>query len=125
MRLVTVIAELLRNFVHGPMTIRFPYESIPIAEGYRGQHRYDIEQCISCGLCARVCPNKAIEMIPVERSDGSEKSYPKIDMSKCCFCGLCEDICPKEALTLTQELPVATLDPDSLVIHPSASDAAE
>lgn len=111
------------NLFRRPMTIQFPHESIPIADGYRGKHHYDSSKCVSCKLCARVCPNKAIEMVPC--SDDSEKLYPKIDMSKCCFCGLCEDVCPTGALTLTQELPVATTDPDSLLLSPSAAPEAE
>lgn len=125
MKLITVLMEMLRNLFHRPMTIQFPKETIPIADGYRGKHHYDISRCVSCRLCARICLNRAIEMVEMEGPDGSEKAYPRIDMSKCCFCSLCEDICPTGALTLTQELPVATMDPDSLILYPSSTDAVK
>jgi formate hydrogenlyase subunit 6/NADH:ubiquinone oxidoreductase subunit I len=91
---VSIIRELLGNLLKKPMTVRFPQESIPIAEGYRGEQQYDIDKCISCGLCARVCPNMAIRMVetPEEHRQKYPKTYPQIDLGKCCFCGLCQDI---------------------------------
>lgn len=102
------------------MTIRFPYESIPIPEGYRGEHTYDIDKCISCGLCAKICPNKAIEMVelPEKYKEKYPKKYLKIDLGKCCFCGLCQDICPKDALKLTKNFFLATPDPSTLIKYP-------
>ena len=111
----------MKNLVTKPMTVRFPHEKVPISERYRGEHEYDIDKCVSCGLCARICPNRAIEMLEVEQADGTEKSYPQIDMSKCCFCALCEDVCPTDALRLTTEIPEAVFDPDTLIKYPSAS----
>ncbi len=107
-----IILKLIRNLFQKPLTVRFPHESIPIAKGYRGKHEHNMDKCVSCGLCAKICPNKAIEMVEV-----AGKKYPKIDLSKCCFCGLCQDICPVKALKLTQEIPQATPDPSSLIIE--------
>jgi ech hydrogenase subunit F len=53
---------LLGNLLKKPMTVRFPQESIPIAEGYRGEQQYDIDKCISCGLCQDICPKDAIKL---------------------------------------------------------------
>jgi len=90
------------------MTVRFPHESIPIPDGYRGEHTFDMEKCISCGLCAKICPNKAIELIeaPEDLRNIYKKTYPSIDLGKCCFCGLCEDICSKDAIKLTKFFPL-------------------
>ena len=45
--------------------------------------------CIGCGLCAKVCPNGAIEMVD---------NLPVIDYSKCTGCKLCKDKCPKKCI---------------------------
>ena len=45
--------------------------------------------CVSCGICAGVCPQKCIE------SHYNKGSYlPKIDDSKCINCGICYKLCP-------------------------------
>jgi len=95
-----IVPRLLKNLIKKPMTVRFPNESIPIPEGYRGEHEYDKGKCISCGLCAKVCPNRAIEMVQSENG----RKYPVIDIGKCCFCGLCQDVCHTGALKLTKNL---------------------
>ena len=102
------------------MTVRFPHESIPIPEDYRGEHKFDIDKCLSCGICSKICPNRAIEMIkaPISQKDSYPKSYPKIDIGKCCFCGLCQDICPSKALTLTNNVFLSTFDASTVIVNP-------
>ena len=115
-----ILPKLLQNLFSKPMTVRFPHESIPIPEGYRGEHTYDMDKCISCGLCANICPNKAIEMVeaPKEYKDKYPKTYPKIDLGKCCFCGLCQDICAKDAISLTKNVFLSTFDESNVIRYP-------
>ncbi|MCD6461352.1 MAG: NADH-quinone oxidoreductase subunit I [Thermoplasmata archaeon] len=112
--------KIFNNLVSRPMTVRFPHEAIPIPEGYRGEHEYFIDKCISCGLCAKICPNRAIEMVesPEEIRERYPKTYPEIDLGKCCFCGLCQDICPKDALKLTKNFFLSTFDKNSTIKPP-------
>ncbi|MHC1589330.1 MAG: NADH-quinone oxidoreductase subunit D [Candidatus Hecatellaceae archaeon] len=98
------------------MTFNFPPE-MPLTEGFRGRHVLDMEKCVGCGLCEKICPNLAITM--VERGEADEKrSYPQVDYGKCCFCGLCEDICPREALKLSHFPFIVVLGRDALVYPP-------
>ena len=117
---IGMIPRLFQNLVNRPMTVSFPKESIPIPEDYRGEHKYEIDKCISCGLCARICPNRAIEMVeaPASQKGKYPKRYPKIDLGKCCFCALCQDICPKDALRLTNNVFLATFDPSTVIRDP-------
>jgi len=115
-----ILPKLVHNLFSKPMTVKFPHESIPIPDGYRGEHHYDIDTCICCGLCAKICPNRAIEMVDVSKEYKKKypKKYPKIDLGKCCFCGLCEDICPKDAIRLTKNVFLSTFDKSTVIKSP-------
>jgi NADH-quinone oxidoreductase chain I len=120
-----MLVEVTRNLFSKPMTVQFPRQSIPIADGYRGEQMLDIDKCTSCGLCFRICPNRAIEMIaaPDEHKNRYSEEYPRIDLGKCCFCGLCQDICPKGCITLTKSFFLSTFDPNSVIKDPFPSEA--
>ena len=54
------------------MTVRYPEEVIELPDGYRGMIVYHRELCISCSLCAMICPADAIKMYleQVPRAEG-------------------------------------------------------
>ena len=122
-----MLFEVTRNLFSKPMTVQFPRQSIPIPDGYRGEQIVDIDGCTSCGLCFRICPNRAIEMVaaPDEYKNKYSKEYPRIDLGKCCFCGLCQDICPKGSITLTKSFFLSTFDPNSVIKDPFPSGAVK
>ncbi len=97
------IQVTIENLFKRALTIRYPHQKIEAAERFRGEHSFDISKCKSCGLCERICPSRAIEMIEIKG-----KKYPKIDMGKCSFCGLCTEICPFGALKLTKNFSLAS-----------------
>ncbi len=45
--------------------------------------------CIGCGICAKNCPQEAIEL---------ENNLAKIDYEKCVNCGICAEKCPTKAI---------------------------
>lgn len=120
MSMVKTIEVLFETLFSKPMTVKFPYEAIEIPEDYRGEHELDIDKCVSCGLCAEICPNRAVEMVelPEEHKEKYPKTYPRLDLGKCCFCGLCQDICPRKCLKLTKNVFLATPDPSAVIKNP-------
>ena len=68
------------------------------------------------GICKKVCPARAIEMVEV---DG--KSRPQLELSKCIFCYQCADSCPKKAIKRSGIFELATTDKSTLCIKPKLS----
>jgi len=58
----------------------------------------DYDKCISCGTCAKVCPERAINM---KEKDG--KTRPVVDLDYCKGCGLCATECPVKAIKMELE----------------------
>jgi NADH-quinone oxidoreductase subunit I len=105
----------------GIATVQYPHTTIPIPDNGRYQLYNEIDDCIVCDKCAKVCPVDCIEIeairSPVEfgkTSDGTPKKIYAakfdIDMGKCCFCGLCTTVCPTECLTMTKVFDFSTYD---------------
>jgi formate hydrogenlyase subunit 6/NADH:ubiquinone oxidoreductase subunit I len=99
---------------NGHVTLQYPHEKLEIPENGRYQLDIEIDDCIVCDKCAKICPVDCIEIEAIKSpelirntSDGSPvRLYAAkfdIDMAKCCFCGLCTTVCPTECLTMNSE----------------------
>ena len=67
----------------------------------RSSPRLHKSECVGCGLCANVCPAKAIEIVEKKAS---------IDKSKCIRCFCCQEFCPKGAMKVRRPLPARILN---------------
>ncbi len=105
----------------GIATIQYPYEMQPIPDTGRYRLHNEIDDCIVCDKCAKVCPVNCIDIEPIrateeigKTSDGTSKRIYAarfdIDMGKCCFCGLCTTVCPTECLTMTKVFDFSVTD---------------
>ncbi len=112
----------------GVVTTRYPYESIPVPDNGRYRLHNEMEDCIVCDLCAKVCPVDCIAIDPIKStveigktSDGSTRRIYAatfdIDMAKCCYCGLCTTVCPTESLTMTKAYDYSEFDIRNMVYH--------
>jgi NADH-quinone oxidoreductase subunit I len=110
---------------NGTNTIQYPSQELPVPEVGRYQLDVEIDDCIVCDLCAKICPVdcitidsiKATELIGLT-SDGSPKRIHAatfdIDMAKCMYCGLCTIVCPTECIVMTNEYDVSVPSIDLL-----------
>ncbi|WP_292946646.1 MULTISPECIES: 4Fe-4S dicluster domain-containing protein [unclassified Mucilaginibacter] len=103
-------------------TIQYPKQALPVPEVGRYQLDVEIDDCIVCDLCAKICPVNCIDIESIkstqgvigETSDGSKKMLYAakfdIDMAKCMYCGLCTIVCPTECITMTNQYDRTVFD---------------
>ena len=100
--------------LEGTNTIQYPHQKLPIPEVGRYQLDVEMDDCIVCDLCAKVCPVNCIDIESIkateaigQTSDGTTKRLYAakfdIDMAKCMYCGLCTIVCPTECIVMTNQ----------------------
>lgn len=105
----------------GHVTLQYPHQTITVPETGRYQLDCEIDDCIVCDKCAKICPVDCIEIEAIKSpelirttSDGSpvrlHAAKFDIDLAKCCFCGLCTTVCPTECLTMNSEYDYSVSD---------------
>ncbi|RMD59762.1 4Fe-4S dicluster domain-containing protein [Candidatus Parcubacteria bacterium] len=57
--------------------------------------RTNLEICIGCGTCERVCPENAVAMYHT-----AQGIKPRTDYDYCKGCGLCASECPVKAIKM-------------------------
>jgi formate hydrogenlyase subunit 6/NADH:ubiquinone oxidoreductase subunit I len=120
-RSLNVQAANYFEVANGMTTFQYPHEVMPMPDHGRNKLHNEMDDCIVCDKCAKICPVDCIEIEPIKAteevgraSDGSPiRLYAAkfdIDMAKCCYCGLCTTVCPTECLTMTNEIDYSTFD---------------
>lgn len=109
----------------GTNTIQYPAQQLPVPEVGRYQLDVEMDDCIVCDLCAKICPVDCITIDSIkateaigQTSDGTTKRIYAakfdIDMAKCMYCGLCTVVCPTECIVMTNEYDVSVQSLDLL-----------
>ena len=108
-----MVKELLAHLFRKPATSKYPFVKAEVPEGFRGKQVYDPNLCISCGLCSRDCPAKAIEMVEV-----NGKRSPLFHLDLCIFCYQCAESCPRNAIKSSEFFELAAINKSDLVVKP-------
>lgn len=105
--------EALIHVFRKPATQKYPEVKLDVPDGFRGRQIFNIKLCVSCGLCARDCPAKAIEMVDVEG-----KKRPLFHLDLCIFCYQCAESCPRNAIKASGIFELASTNKSDLVVKP-------
>lgn len=111
--------------LEGTNTIQYPHQKLPIPEVGRYQLDVEMDDCIVCDLCAKVCPVNCIDIEAIkateaigQTSDGTTKRLYAakfdIDMAKCMYCGLCTIVCPTECIVMTNQYDKSVVEINEL-----------
>ena len=98
----------------GAATVQYPREKEAPPIRARGVIALREDNCTSCMLCARSCPDWCIyieghkELAPPRRAGGAPRKVNKldrfdIDYALCMYCGICVEVCPFDALFWSPE----------------------
>ncbi|MGA8904119.1 MAG: LAGLIDADG family homing endonuclease [Candidatus Bathyarchaeia archaeon] len=85
--------EGIKHIFKRTFTMKYPYQKILLPKGFRGRHQLYMDKCTGCGICAWICPERCISMVPVtdqkEYPQNPEKRFPQYWYARCCFCHFC------------------------------------
>lgn len=109
-----MIKEVFLRIFSKPATGKYPLIKAKVPENFRGKQIFNIDLCVSCGLCSRDCPSGAIEMVDV---DG--KRRPLFHLDLCVFCYQCADSCPRNAIQPSAIFEIASGKKTDLVLKPT------
>jgi len=119
--LVKGLATTARSLTRHTHTAEYPDVSPALPPRSRGVIALTEENCTSCMLCARECPDWCIyidshkEELPATTPGGRARQRNvldrfAIDFSLCMYCGICIEVCPFDALHWSPEFEYAEVD---------------
>jgi len=119
--LIKGLATTARTLSRPTHTAEYPDTKPALPPRSRGVIALTEENCTSCMLCARECPDWCIyidshkETLPATTEGGRERQRNvldrfAIDFSLCMYCGICIEVCPFDALFWSPEFEYSELD---------------
>jgi NADH-quinone oxidoreductase subunit I len=96
----------------------YPELPVPVANRFRGFHRFDLTTCIACERCARDCPVDCIYVGKerVEGRKGFRVTSFVIDYTKCMFCALCTENCPVDCIFMGSTYDLSCYSRDGCIV---------
>ena len=115
------LATTARALMRPSHTAEYPDVKPDLPPRSRGVIALLTENCTSCMLCARECPDWCIyieshkEEVPSAEPGGKARQKNMldrfaIDFSLCMYCGICIEVCPFDALFWSPEFEYAEFD---------------
>ncbi|MBC9956257.1 NADH-quinone oxidoreductase subunit I [Yimella sp. cx-51] len=119
--LVSGMVTTARTALRPAHTQHYPDEKPALPPRSRGVIALLADNCTSCMLCARECPDWCIyidshkETIPPATEGGRARQQNvldrfAIDFSLCMYCGICVEVCPFDALYWSPHFEYAETD---------------
>lgn len=125
MKIVTMVADVLRSLWHRPVTRQYPFEKQPAPERLRGKLHYDPERCTGCCLCSKECPADALELITLDKKE--KRFVLRYHADRCTYCAQCVQNCRFSCLEMASqewELAAGSKEPFTIYYGEEADVAA-
>ncbi|MGH7163408.1 MAG: NuoI/complex I 23 kDa subunit family protein [Planctomycetota bacterium] len=99
-----------------PYTLQYPEEVPQIPSTERGLHNFEIDKCIACDQCAKICPVDCIAIEAEAKGKHARLLKFEIDYTKCLFCALCCEPCPTECIHMGPTFDLVGYTRDEVII---------
>ena len=112
----------MRNMLRGPITVKYPYEKLPLPKRARWAvvpvlDAAGAPKCTACMACVRACPDHIFGLDVTTREDKTKHidrfSY---EIGACMMCGLCVEACPFDAIAMGQDYELAVYSKEALTV---------
>lgn len=100
-----------------PYTLQYPEELPDIPPAERGLHNFEIDKCIACDQCAKICPVDCITIEAEAKGKHARILKYQIDYTKCLFCALCCEPCPTECIHMGPTFDLVGYTRDEVIIN--------
>jgi NADH-quinone oxidoreductase subunit I len=113
--LFTGLAVTLRHMLRRSTTRQYPEVQPVLPPRSRGVIALHADNCTSCMLCARECPDWCIYIDSHKEKGEDGRAHNEldrfaIDFSLCMYCGICIEVCPFDALFWAPTFDYAAYD---------------
>src|SRR5262244_4669309 len=118
--MLTGLGVTFKTMTKPAVTVQYPHEREDPPTRARGVIALKEENCTTCMLCARECPDWCIYieghkeevMVPGAARPRQRNVLDRfaIDFSLCMYCGICVEVCPFDALFWSPEFEYAEYD---------------
>ncbi len=111
-------------------TLQYPTVRWQLPTNARGILFNNVDDCIGCNKCVRICPVQCIYMDTTKAHADEDLGKAStgnpirqhvvrfdIDMFKCCYCDFCTTVCPTECLYMTDEYENGVFSRDNGLYH--------
>ncbi|MGQ0614330.1 MAG: NuoI/complex I 23 kDa subunit family protein [Planctomycetaceae bacterium] len=99
-----------------PYTLQYPEELPDLPATERGLHNFEIDKCIACDQCAKICPVDCITIEAEAKGKHARLLKFEIDYTKCLFCALCCEPCPTECIHMGPTFDLVGYTRDEVII---------
>ncbi|MEW6623269.1 MAG: NADH-quinone oxidoreductase subunit I [Bacillota bacterium] len=114
--LLTGLSITLKHLFGKAITQQYPEVKPVLPPNSHGFFDFSLDKCISCGMCAKSCPNNVIELASTRDENNKRKLTSfKMELGYCLFCGLCVEACPTDALNFTTDFELSTYRRDGTI----------
>jgi len=100
------------------VTYPYPDKPLELPDRFRGIQYLDIDKCIVCNMCAKICPTDCITLTGKPNPDPEKKGKVletyDINFEICILCDLCTEVCPTEAIVMTNNFELSAYSRDEL-----------
>ncbi len=100
-----------------PYTLQYPEELPDIPPTERGLHNFEIDKCIACDQCVKICPVDCISLEAEGKGKTARMTKYEIDYTKCLFCALCTEPCPTECIHMGPTFDLVGYTRDEVIIN--------